>query len=65
MVQNNVMVNMDDKDYWYSMIEKEKFVVILLCDLSSNTCYTFGGSDLTICKNIKKLEIKMIYMMFL
>lgn len=56
MVKTIVTVNMDGHDYWYATIRKGKYSVILLCDLKSNVCYTFGGKKLNICKNMKKAE---------
>lgn len=55
-VKNIVTVNMNGNVYWYATIQKGKFVVVLLCDLKSNVCYTFGGKKLNICKNIKRAE---------
>ena len=55
-VKNTVIVNMDRNDYWYSIIQKGGYKVVLYCDLVSNVCYTFGGKNLSICKNIKVCE---------
>lgn len=53
MVENKVVLNMDSADYWYALIEKGCYSALLICDVKNNVCYTFGGSDLRICKNIK------------
>ena len=50
---NEVVVNMEDKRYWYAIIKKGAYAVILLCDKNTLVCYTFGGSMLDICKNIR------------
>ena len=53
MVKNEVIVSMDADDYWYALIKKSNFSVVLLCDVKNNVCYTIGGSKLSICKNVK------------
>lgn len=56
MVVNNVIVNMDNIDFWYCVVSKEQYHVILLCDLKNHICYTFGGANLSTCKNMKKVS---------
>lgn len=52
-INNKVTVNMDDPYYWYAIVTKGLYSVMLVCDLKYNICYTFGGTNLSICKNIK------------
>ena len=56
MVNNSVTVNMESRDYWYAVITKGDYSVILLCDLNAFRIYTFGGKNCSICKNIKYLD---------
>lgn len=53
MIYNQVYIEMDDGNYWYAIIDKRTYHrVIILCDTTTNVCYTYGGSDLNIVKNI-------------
>ena len=53
MINNKVRIEMEDGNYWYAIIDKRAYhSVIILCDTVSNVCYTYGGTNLNIVKNI-------------
>lgn len=52
-VINNVILDIDSSYFWYAIITKGSYSVLLLCDIKRNVLITFGGKNLSICKNIK------------